>query len=112
GTPQQGNDLARRRAEGNVVQHRDVSAVAKAHVLELYPSFEMWEGTGLRGILDVWDGIENFKEAFGPSLTERDYASQPAQTPQRLGELGQIARGSDQCAQADRPGDDLSASNV
>src|SRR4029453_10592677 len=85
GTPQQGNDLARRRTKGNVVQHRDVSAVAKAHVLELYPPVEMQERTGLRGILDVWDGIENFKEAFGPGLTERDHAGQPAQTPEWLG---------------------------
>jgi hypothetical protein len=41
---------------------------------------------GLHGILDVWDGIENFKETFSPGLTERNHADQPAQTPERLGE--------------------------
>src|SRR3954471_15125121 len=62
GTAQEGNDLARRRAEGNIVQHRDSRTVTKAHMRELYPSCEMREGASLRGILDVGDGIENFKE--------------------------------------------------
>ena len=94
-TAKQRNNLARCRSEANVVQHREASTVAKADVLELHPALEMRQGTGLRGILDVWDGIENFKETFSPGLTERDHAGQPAQPPERLGELGQIARGRD-----------------
>src|SRR5262245_63560890 len=58
---EQGNDLARRCTEGNVVQHRDVRTVAKAHVLELSPCCEMWEGKGLRGKLDFWNQIEILK---------------------------------------------------
>jgi hypothetical protein len=53
GTAQESNDLARRRAEGNVVQHRDSSTVSKAHMLEMYQPGEMREGASLRGILDL-----------------------------------------------------------
>src|SRR5262249_51455080 len=109
---QQSNDLARRRAEGNVMKYWDVRTIAKMHMLELYPSFEMWQGTSLRGLLDIWNRIENFKEAFGPGLTERDHPRQPAQSPERLSELSQIARGCNQRPQTHRPSHDLSAPNV
>src|ERR1044071_5430974 len=61
GTAKQRNDLAGRSREVNVVQHRDAGTVEKAHVLELYPALETWQGTGLWRILDVWDSIENLE---------------------------------------------------
>ena len=78
GTAKQRNDLARCRTEGNVVQHRDASTVAKADVLELHPALEMRERTGLRGILDVRHRIEDFKQALRAGLTQRRYAREPA----------------------------------
>src|SRR5262249_34194550 len=99
-TAKQGNDLARRGAEADVVQHRDTRTVAKADVLELDPALETRQEAGLRSILDVRNHIEDFEQALRSCLTQRRHAREPAQTAERLGQLGEIACGSDQRPQA------------
>ena len=112
GAAQQRHRLPRFGGEADVVQNRQMAVIVKADVLEAQCPAHLRQGPCAWGFAHLGDGVQHLEQPPAAGLTARRHAGKPAQAPQRVPQLHQIAGGRHQGAEAHASQDDLPAADV